>query len=118
MFQKKIFFIGRILFVLVIALYFFKKSKIRDDLEIKNNERFFKEGFSTIVISSNTYLGRSFEYQLGNGLKVYFLINNGAKLIKGDSVYKEENTYLYKVYRKNEINKYEFLATYNFEKME
>lgn len=80
----------------------------------KNKEDFFLQGFSTKIVSSNSYAGRTIEFHLINGLKIYFLPPVDNKIMIGDSIKKQSNTYLYNVYRKNMNNNYDFFATYDF----
>lgn len=82
-----------------------------------NSNRFFKESFSTIVVSSNSFQGRSLEFHLKNDLEIYFLPPAGNKIMIGDSIKKLPNTYLYNVYRKNINNKYVYFATYDFKQI-
>ncbi len=82
--------------------------------EENNKNKFYKEGFSTTVVSSNLYQGRSMEFHLKNGLKVYFIPPVENRIMIGDSIQKQRNTYLYEVYRKNTNNNYDFFATYDF----
>lgn len=83
----------------------------------KNRTAFYEQSFSALVIKSNSYQGRSVEFHLENGLKVYFLPPVDGKIMIGDSVRKEENTYQYDVYRKNDEGEYVFFATYNIERI-
>ena len=83
----------------------------------KNRKTFYEQSFSTMVVKSNTYQGRSVEYHLDNNLKVYFLPPVGDKIKVGDSLTKERNTYQYNVYRKDEEGVYVFFATYNIERI-
>lgn len=78
-------------------------------------KKFLNEEISAIVIKSNSYYGRSEEFHLANGLKLYFLLPVDNKIMIGDSIRKEPNTYFYDVYRKSTTGEYKFLATYNFE---
>jgi hypothetical protein len=83
----------------------------------KNKRAFYEQSFSVLVIKSNSYQGRSVEYHLENGLKIYFLPPVDGKIMIGDSVRKEKNTYQYEVYRKNDEGVYVFFATYNIERI-
>jgi hypothetical protein len=85
---------------------------------IKNSDEFYKQGFSSIVISWNSYQGRSVEFHLANGLKVYFWPKSEGKIVIGDSVAKEAGTYLYSIFRKDNNGKYQLLASYDFQRIE
>ncbi|KAA5536818.1 hypothetical protein F0919_03875 [Taibaiella lutea] len=89
------------------------------DNESENAKRFYNQSFSAIV-SSNSYEGRSIEFHLNNGLKVYFWPSSSLdeKIAIGDSIKKEDSTYLYFVYRKENDNKYKYLSSYDFKKIE
>jgi hypothetical protein len=82
--------------------------------ENKNRQDFFEKGFSTTVVSSKMYQGRSMEFHLNNGLNVYFVPPGSDKIMIGDSIQKQPNTYLYNVYHKNDSGFYNFFATYDF----
>lgn len=82
--------------------------------EKNNKNAFYSQGFSTTVVSSNLYQGRSMEFHLQNGLKVYFMPPVEDRIMVGDSIQKKPNTYLYIVYRKNANSNYDSLATYDF----
>lgn len=97
-----------LLFGIFIYLFYFEK---------KNKSEFYKSEFSTIVIDSKLYQERTFEFLFQNGLKVYFLPPVDNKIIVGDSVKKNANTYQYNVYRKDN-NTYALYATYNFQKIQ
>lgn len=84
----------------------------------KNKKAFYEQSFSTLVIKSNSYQGRSVEFHLENGLKVYFLPPVEDKIMIGDSVRKEKYSYEYDVYRKNDKDEYIFFATYNIERIQ
>jgi hypothetical protein len=79
----------------------------------KNMNEFYKQGFSTIVISSNIYMSKSTEFHLKNGLKVYLMLPADDEIMIGDSVQKQPNTYFYKVFRKNG-NNYDLFGINNF----
>ncbi|WP_162903457.1 hypothetical protein [Taibaiella koreensis] len=76
---------------------------------IKNNDAFYRQSFSTLVVNSKSFYRRSIEFQLGNGLKIYFMPSD-QKIAVGDSIQKEANTNKYSVYRKNVNGVYDFLA--------
>lgn len=83
----------------------------------KLEKDFFRNEFSSVVVKSNSYYGRSEEFHLENGVKLYFMPPIGDKIMIGDSVRKETNTYIYDVYRKDMNGEYKFWATYNREEI-
>jgi hypothetical protein len=99
-----------ILTVLAFA-YFNEKNKRRKQLEFYNIE------FSSKVVSSNSFYGRSIEFHLQNGFTLYFLPPINNRLIIGDSIEKNEGTYEYNVYRQSE-GKYSYFAKYNSESIQ
>lgn len=80
-------------------------------------KEFFRNEISSFVIKSNSYYGRSEEFHLENGVKLYFMPPIGNKIMIGDSVRKEPNTYIYDVYRKDVNGEYKLWATYNREEI-
>lgn len=83
----------------------------------RNSKRFFKKQFSSKVVKSKSYYGRSTEFHLENGLKLYFRPPAMDKIGIGDSIQKDSNTNLYTVYRKNMEGHYIFDATYDYERI-
>lgn len=84
----------------------------------KNKKEFYEKEFSSVVLSSNSFEGRTVEFHLENGLKLYFLPPVESKIMVGDSIRKEKETYRYKVYRKNDNNKYKYFSTYDFDQIQ
>lgn len=85
---------------------------------VKNRKEFFKRGFSSTVIDHRSYQGRSVEFLLANGLKVYFWPKSQEKISVGDLIKKEANTYVYSVYRKDVKGEYLLLSSYDFQRIE
>jgi hypothetical protein len=103
------------LFALFLISYnvFYKTYK-----QSKNKKTFYEKRISSKVFKSNVYEGRSVEFHLENGLKVYFMPPVENKLLIGDSVRKKPNSYIYDVYRKGEDGIYRRWATYNSERVQ
>lgn len=80
-------------------------------------KEFFRNEISSVVVKSNSYYGRSEEFHLENGVKLYFMPPIGDKIMIGDSIRKESNTYIYEVYRGNANGEYKLWATYNREEI-
>ena len=81
-----------------------------------NGEQFHKKKHTSIIVKKekNWLTGRSNAFYLSDGLKIFLAFNKEGQLSVGDSLYKETNTYIYDVYRKNEYGQYEHRGTYNF----
>jgi len=107
--------IGAVPILLLIAYVIVMNNKIKN-----NSEQFYRQGFSSIVLKSNTnsFTGRTTEFHLENGLKINFWLSSHNKISIGDSIQKNQNTYLYKVFRKGADGEYSYYATYDFQKME
>lgn len=73
---------------------------------------FFEKEFSSIVVKSNSYFGRTVEFHLDNGLTLYFSPPVEDRIMIGDSVVKESKTYKYQVYRKNSNGEFEYFSSY------
>ena|SRR5690606_6326985 len=98
--------------ILIIVYLIFTTNR-----DLQNREQFFIQEFSSVVISSNnSSTGRSIEFHLSNGLKIYFGHSISGSIKVGDSIRKAPNTYVYDVYRKDINGQYQFLATYHFQK--
>lgn len=83
----------------------------------KNIRNFYYAKFSSVIIKSNSYYGRSVELHLQNGIKLYFLPPLGDKIVIGDSVVKKSNTYLYDVYRMDLNHQPHLITTYDYRKI-
>jgi|SRR4051794_25668251 hypothetical protein len=98
--------------MIVSSLFNYYINKLTSDGN-KSLHDFYRQGFSSTIVSSNSYWGRSIEFHLKNGLKIYFMPSAGDKVVINDSIQKTPNTYLYNVYRKNNTENYNFVATYD-----
>lgn len=78
----------------------------------QEKEDYTKPIFSKVV-KSNSYYGRSVEFHLEDGVKLYFMPPINDKIMIGDSIRKDANTYIYDVYRKQSNGEYKFWTTYN-----
>lgn len=111
--QLFIFIFAAILSILAFA-YFNKQEKMG---KLQQKE-FYNTQFSSLIVSSNSFYGRSVEFHLQNGFTLYFLPPINDKLIIGDSVKKDKETYEYRIYRKSEDGLYKYFATYNSESIQ
>ena len=84
----------------------------------KNKKEFCKRAFSSKIIRSIFFEGRTVEFHLDNGLKLYFLPPVGDKIMIGDSVEKKDETYQYHVFRKKETSEYQYLSTFDFNQIQ
>jgi|GEM_PF-883909 len=102
--------------IVVVALIFYKVfyASYREN---ENKKNFYTNNIFSTVLSSNSFEGRTIEFHLENGLKLYFFPPVENKLMIGDSIKKVANTYIYDVYRKDVNGEYKFWATYDFEKV-
>jgi hypothetical protein len=78
----------------------------------QEKEDYIKPIFSKVV-KSNSYYGRSVEFHLEDGVKLYFMPPINDKIMIGDSIRKDANTYVYDVYRKQPNGEYKYWTTYN-----
>ncbi len=78
--------------------------------------KFYQSSISGVVVEkSRTWqTGRTNTYLMYNGLSLELSFDKASQLSVGDSLYKENNTYIYDVYRKNNYGQYEHRGTYNF----
>eukprot|EP01012_Entosiphon_sulcatum_P059140 TRINITY_DN83448_c0_g1_i1.p1 TRINITY_DN83448_c0_g1~~TRINITY_DN83448_c0_g1_i1.p1 ORF type:complete len:129 (+),score=2.77 TRINITY_DN83448_c0_g1_i1:91-477(+) len=83
----------------------------------RNDEKFYKEGFSSLVMTRELYQGRTNEYHLANGLEIFFWLSDTTSLAVGDSVVKNSQTFIFNVYRRNGEGQYVFLAKYNYDEL-
>ena len=81
----------------------------------RKSTEFYEQGFSTKVVSSDSYFGRSEEYHLENGLDVYLLLSVKDKIKIGDSLRKDSNTFNYTIYRKDADSVYQFIGIFDAE---
>jgi hypothetical protein len=84
----------------------------------KNKTAFYQNRFSSVVVSSGSFEGRTIEFQLDNGLKIYFFPAANNKIAIGDSVRKERNTYKYTVYRKRDSDEFKNMGIYDFQHLQ
>lgn len=82
----------------------------------KNENRFYLSRIESIVIKKEVswISGNSNAYYLTNDLKIFLAFNKDNQISVGDSIYKESNTYIYDVYKKNHKGQYEYSGTYDF----
>jgi len=93
---------------LIVYLPFRFKSMI-----LKRN--FFETQINSLLVKSEPYQGmRSVRFHFANGLTVCYPPIEKYKLVIGDSVQKEANTYNYNVYRRQANGEYTYLATYDY----
>ena len=70
----------------------------------KNENRFYLSRIESIVIRKEVswMSGNSNAYYLKNDLKIFLAFNKENQISVGDSIFKEPNTYIYNVYKKNQ----------------
>lgn len=80
-------------------------------------ENFYKSSFSSNVIKADLFDGRTIQFHLNNGLTLFFSPPVYDEMKVGDLIKKENNTFLYDVYRKDISGNYQFLVTYDYTKI-
>lgn len=80
----------------------------------KRKKYFFENAISSVVIKSSSFYGRGQEFHLHNDVRLFFLPPIGDKIMIGDSIDKDANTYIYKVFRKDTNGEYRFWTTHSF----
>ncbi len=80
-------------------------------------KEYFRKEISSVVVKSNSFYGRSKVFHLEDGVKLSFMPPIDNKIMIGDSIKKEPNTYIYDVYRKDVNGEYKFWTTYDFERI-
>ncbi|PJR04316.1 hypothetical protein CDL10_07050 [Avrilella dinanensis] len=85
----------------------------------KDADRFYKNSISSIITDKGTdwLTGRANVFYLSDGLKIFLAFNKVSQLSVGDSIYKESDTYIYDVYKKNHKGQYEHSGTYDYRKV-
>jgi|SRR5690554_4353451 len=111
------FSIKNIIVVLVVSVIIVVKYIIYiNNILGKNENRFYLSRIESIVIKKEVswISGNSNAYYLKNDLKIFLAFNKDNQISVGDSIFKEPNTYIYDVYKKNEYGHYEHNGTYDF----
>ena len=82
----------------------------------KNRKKFYLTRIDSVIINKETekLTGRANSFYLSDGLKIYLAFDKENQISVGDSIFKEPNTYIYDVYKKNEYGHYEHNGTYDF----
>lgn len=80
------------------------------------NRKFIRLEVKSIIVKRNNWQLRTTEFYLENGLRIDSTYINNFDLKIGDSISKESNTEMFKVYRKNPLGKYQFYKKYETEK--
>ncbi|PZF74592.1 hypothetical protein [Taibaiella soli] len=81
--------------------------------EHRNIKNFYDQKITSLVVSFSDD-GRFTSWKLKNGLYVDFFCAAKNQLTLGDSIVKEPQTFLYKVYRKDIAGEYQFFADFDF----
>ena len=82
--------------------------------EANNRKNFYSKSFGSVVIDvSRTSGGKFNTYQLQNGMTIDFFHANRNHLELRDSIKKNANTFIYRVYRKGKAE-YHFLLNLDF----
>ena len=78
---------------------------------------FFESSFESKVVSFQSYYGRTVEFRLDNGFKLYFSPPIENKIKVGDLIKKRNGTYEYLIYRKTSNEEYELWSINNFNEL-
>ncbi|PZF74594.1 hypothetical protein [Taibaiella soli] len=81
--------------------------------ESRNQEDFYAQKCNSVVVSSSDD-GRFTAYKMRNGLWIKFYSSARNQLAVGDSIEKTFQTFLYKAYRKDIMEEYQFLGDFDF----
>lgn len=90
---KKIIRFYPIAVLLGIFTYFYWSGK-------RNNDKFYKLKFNSLIVERNNWQLRTTEFYMQNGLRIDSNAICDSKLKLGDSITKEANSDLFKVYRR------------------
>ena len=96
--------------VLIIGIIFFFEKK--SSLE---REKFKESAINSYIVKkkSNWTGGRSYDYLTKNGIVITLL--NKYSLVMGDSVSKQNDTFKFKIYRKDSLGNYKYYNSYDLE---
>ena len=98
--------------VLIIGIIFFFEKK--SSLE---REKFKESAINSYIVKkkSNWTGGRSYDYLTKNGIVITLL--NKYSLVMGDSVSKQNDTFKFKIYRKDSLGNYKYYNSYDLEQL-
>lgn len=96
--------------VLIIGIIFFLENK--SSLE---REKFKESAINSYIVKKkgNWTGGRSYDYLTKNGIVI--TLSNKHSLVLGDSVSKQNNTFKFKIYRKDSLENYKYYSSYDLE---
>lgn len=103
---KNVWKLSPILIIIGLIIFFERKSRME-------RKSFYKSNINSYIIkkSNNWSGGRSYDYLTENNVIITLMNTNSLKI--RDSISKLPNTNYFKVYRKNQLGKYEFYKEYN-----
>ena len=81
----------------------------------KHLEKLYKIEINSKVVKTDDSNKRSNEYTLSDGNYLYLLAPWGDKILIGDSISKAAGTFMYSVYRKNEVGNFAFVSVYDLD---
>lgn len=83
----------------------------------KNRNKFYQQGFSSIVVNKEDWQGRANEYILDNGLSITIYYSADSTLKVGDSIQKEANSYEYNAYGKDSKGNYQLYGSFSINRL-
>jgi hypothetical protein len=84
----------------------------------QNRKYFYESQINSLVVSSSDSQKRSIDFYLADGTCINFMAPSGSKLLIGDSISKERDTMIFRVYRKGLNGEFHFYHEYDNGKME
>ena len=78
----------------------------------KQNKNFYREKVNSTVVARNNWQLRATEFYLKNGLRVDSTYIMPLDLKIGDSISKEAESNIFKIYRKDKLNRYRLNKVY------
>jgi hypothetical protein len=93
-------FIPLLTFITILILFFIHNEHL--------NQKFIIKKINSKVLKRSSWQLRTTEFYLENGLRIDSTRLNNLNLKIGDSISKASNTKKFQIYRKNDLEKYEF----------
>lgn len=107
MIKKSLRFIPLLVVTIGVIAFIFYNAKL--------NGKFINSGFESIIVKRYNWQLRTTEFYLENGLRVDSNYVDNFDLKIGDSISKNANTGMFKVYRKDLSGKYQFYKKLNLD---
>jgi len=95
---------------LLITIFFFIFT-IRGKI---NDQSFFRSKINSKVASQNNWQGRAIEFRLENGLRIDSSALQKFPLEIGDSIVKPSQSWIFEIYKRDNIGNYLYFGKYDF----